>query len=106
MKSTIKIEFDFDTKEPYIHAVIKPSEDLRDQMLRNFFEKLGEGNLIRVNFGKITMLDGVGEYKSMTLHPVETAIMINDKDESPLLFPMIDDNGYIGVIPTEKESII
>lgn len=40
MKSTIRIEYDFDTKQPVLRIVQdKTSDDLRDQMLKSFIQE-------------------------------------------------------------------
>lgn len=112
MKSTIKIEFDFDKKEPYIHVVLKHSDDLRDQMLKSFLEKFSQGNnLMRVHFGEYSEFvnpsanvigNAINNYTTVRMTPIEAAIKINDEENSPLLFPYVDEEGYIGVIPKEE----
>lgn len=50
MKSTIKIEFDFETKEPYIDIVMQDSDDLRDKMLKSFFQQNQGAEVLRIKY--------------------------------------------------------
>lgn len=46
MKSTIRLEYNFDTKEPHIKIQIDPSsDDLRDQMLQAFIQENSQHTL-------------------------------------------------------------
>ena len=46
MKSKIRIEFDFDTKEPVLQITTDcESDDLRDKMLKSFLEAASHGTL-------------------------------------------------------------
>lgn len=49
MKSKIRVEFDFDNKEPYLQLYIEDTTDdqpdMRDQMLKAFIEMAGDKGL-------------------------------------------------------------
>jgi len=44
MDSKIRVEYDFDTKEPYLQITLGQSEDLRDQMLKHFVQSISLGS--------------------------------------------------------------
>lgn len=60
MKSTIKIEFDYDRKEPYIEVKLQDTDDMRDRMLKSFFQQNGAGvTKLRLHYTYINENDPV-----------------------------------------------
>lgn len=60
MKSTIKIEFDHESKEPYIEVRIQETDDMRDKMLKAFFQQNGAGvSKLRLHYSYINENDPV-----------------------------------------------
>lgn len=93
MKSTIKIEFDFVKKEPYIQATLRLSEDLRDQMLASFFEALGgQSNILKVRQETLEDLSSGGSSKCYIITPVKGNGTLLNASTNTELFPCIDED--------------
>lgn len=77
MKSTIRIEYDFDTKQPVLRIVHdKQSDDLRDTMLKAFIEE--------ASFQNSTMFITYPEYTGrMNNHIIEIRCERNMQEEVP-----------------------
>lgn len=76
MKSTIKVDFaGLDSSEgfqPVIRVNLQDSEDVRDGLLKSFFQSLGgESNWLCVNFHQDT-IDGIPQPQRITIYPVKS----------------------------------
>lgn len=74
MKSTIRIDFagqdGTDGFQPVIRVNLQDSEDVRDGLLKSFFQALGgDSNWLAVDFHQDT-IDGIMQPKRITIHPV------------------------------------
>lgn len=96
MKSTLKIALGC-LNEPVINLSAIATDDIRDQLCRQFIERLGhESNLAFVEFGyqSITLPDPVCNVSIQPIHPDELGRYINRlslklvKDIIPLAFQM------------------
>ena len=75
MKSTIRVDFagldSSDGFQPVIRINLQDSEDVRDGLLKTFFQSLvGESNWVVLDFHKDT-IDGVPQTQRITLYPVK-----------------------------------
>lgn len=75
MKSTIRVDFagqdNADGFQPVIRINLQDSEDVRDGLLKRFFQSLGgESNWLTVNFHQDT-IDGLQQPKRITIYPVK-----------------------------------
>lgn len=77
MKSTIKVDFrSLEDKingfEPVIKVVLEDSEDVRDSLLKSFFQSLGgDSSWLRVNYENRVSIDENDKKTYVTLSPVK-----------------------------------
>lgn len=81
MKSTIKIDMDGEN-QPYISVILDPnSEDLRDKMLRRFFEKFGyASNLALVQW--VSHLENGKQF--ITIEPIQPGNLQKEVDSEAM----------------------
>jgi len=84
MKSTIRVDFagqdNADGFQPVIRINLQDSEDVRDGLLKSFFQALGgESNWLTVNFHQDT-IDGLQQPKRITIYPVKESELQGTKE--------------------------
>lgn len=92
MKSTIKIDFagldNNDSFQPVIRVHLQDSDDVRDGLLKSFFQSLGgESNWLMVNFHNDTFGD---ETQRITIYPVRPSEL---KENANLMLNRAVSNG-------------